>query len=426
MSNSESNETLTRMGPGAAMGRVFRQFWQPALLSEELPVADCPPVRVRLMGEDFVAFRDSSGKVGLLDAHCPHRLADLFFGRNEEGGLRCVYHGWKFSVAGEILDMPSEPQGSPMRCNPNLRAKAYPVREAGGIIWAYLGPQESMPALPDMEFMSLPPQNVHVSKCLMKCNYLQALEGSIDTAHLTFLHHSMAPMEKDVFAVGNLQEFGDADGTPRFFCEDTDFGMRISARRDGGNGNYYWRITQWLMPNYVLVPTAEGLVCRANLFIAIDDENCWWYRVRYHVGRPLGSDELAEYKTGNLDYARLIPGTYIPQGNRANDYLMDRDLQRRGSFTGIPSAQLQDLAVQESQGPIADRTKEHLGTSDTAIVKCRRRLLEVAKKFANDGTVPTAAKRGELYKHRAIAILLPMDITPEQAGSHPATVPDAR
>ena len=295
-------------------------------------------------------------------------------------------------VAGEILDMPSEPQGSPMRCNPNLRAKAYPVREAGGIIWAYLGPQESMPALPDMEFMSLPPQNVHVSKCLMKCNYLQALEGSIDTAHLTFLHHSMAPMEKDVFAVGNLQEFGDADGAPRFFCEDTDFGMRISARRDGGNGNYYWRITQWLMPNYVLVPTAEGLVCRANLFIAIDDENCWWYRVRYHVGRPLGSDELAEYKTGNLDYARLIPGTYIPQGNRANDYLMDRDLQRRGSFTGIPSAQLQDLAVQESQGPIADRTKEHLGTSDTAIVKCRRRLLEVAKKFANDGTVPTAAK----------------------------------
>ena len=115
MSNSESNETLTRMGPGAAMGRVFRQFWQPALLSEELPVADCPPVRVRLMGEDFVAFRDSSGKVGVLDAHCPHRLADLFFGLNEEGGLRCVYHGWKFSVAGEILDMPSEPQGSPMR-----------------------------------------------------------------------------------------------------------------------------------------------------------------------------------------------------------------------------------------------------------------------------------------------------------------------
>jgi len=425
MLNVENNEILTRTGPGSAMGGLFRQFWQPALLSEELPAPDCPPVRVRLMGENYVAFRDSSGKVGLLDAHCPHRLAELYFGRNEEGGLRCVYHGWKFSVTGELLDIPSEPAGSPMRCNPNIRAKAYPVHEAGGIVWAYLGPQDAVPPLPEMEFMGLPADHVYASKCLMKCNYQQALEGSIDTAHLTFLHRSIAPMEKDVFGVGNLQGFGDADGAPRFFCEDTDYGMRISARRDGEQDTYYWRITQWLMPTCVLVPTAENLVCRANLFIPIDDGNCWWYRVRYHVGRPLGSDELAEYKGGGLDYAKLIPGAYIPQGNRANDYLLDRDLQKNGSFTGIPSAQLQDLAVQESQGSIADRTKEHLGTSDTAIVKCRRRLIESARKFAQEGTVPTAAARGDLYMRRAVALLLPKEVTAEQAGTHPATVPSA-
>lgn len=425
MLSSENNEILTRVAPGSAMGGLFRRFWQPALLSEELPAPDCVPVRVRLMGENFVAFRDTSGKVGLLDAHCPHRLAELYFGRNEEGGLRCVYHGWKFSVTGELLDIPSEPAGSPMRCNPNIRAKAYPVREAGGIVWAYIGPQDAMPAFPELEFLGLPAENVYASKCLMKCNYQQALEGSIDTAHLTFLHRSMAPMEKDVFNVGELQEYGDSDGAPRFFCEDTDYGMRISARRDGGDDTYYWRITQWLLPNYVLVPTAEDLVCRANLFIPIDDENCWWYRVRYHVGRPLTGDELAEYTTGSLDYARLVPGTYIPEGNRANDYLLDRSLQKKDSFTGIPSAQLQDLAVQESQGAIADRTKEHLGTSDTAIVKCRRRLIESAKKFAAEGIVPVAAAQGELYRRRAVAVLLPKEVSAEQAGAHPATVASA-
>jgi nitrite reductase/ring-hydroxylating ferredoxin subunit len=423
MLTTENNEILTRVGPGSAMGGMFRHFWQPALLSEELPAPDCAPVRVRLMGENLVAFRDSAGKVGLLDGHCPHRLADLYFGRNEEGGLRCVYHGWKFGVNGELLDIPSEPANSRMRCNPNLRANAYPVHEACGIVWAYMGPKESIPPLPEMEFMGLPAEHVYASKRLMKCNYMQALEGSIDTAHLTFLHRSMSPMEKDVFNVGNLQEYGEADGAPTFFCEDTDYGMLIAARRNGNEDTYYWRITQWLMPVAVLVPTAQNLVCRANLFVPIDDENCWWYRVRYHGGRPLSADELMEYKGGSLDYAKPVPGTYIPEGNRANDYLIDRTLQKTSSFTGIPSAQLQDLAMQESQGTIVDRTKEHLGSSDAAIVKCRRRLIESARQFAKDGTIPVAASRGHLYKRRAVAILLPKEMTAHDAGTHPATLP---
>lgn len=408
MLNSANNEILTRVGPGTAMGGLFRQFWQPALLCEELPAPDCAPVRVRLMGENFVAFRDSSGKVGLLDAHCPHRLAELFFGRNEEGGLRCVYHGWKFSVTGELLDIPSEPAGSPMRCNPNIRAKAYPVHEAGGIVWAYLGPQECVPPLPQMEFMSLPAQNFYTSKCLMKCNYQQALEGSIDTAHLTFLHRSIAPMEKDVFNVGHLQKYGDADGAPRFFCEDTEYGMRISARRDGGEDTYYWRITQWLMPAAVLVPTAEGLVCRANLFIPIDDENCWWYRIRYHQDRPLTKSEISGYSDGAFDYAELIPGTFNPRGSRENDYLQDREKQSK-SFTGIPSAQLQDLAIQESQGKIHDRSLEKLVKSDFPLVQCRRTLLRLASELEQGAAFAMSSDAG-LFRGKAYATTRPRDL----------------
>lgn len=409
MLNAEMNHLLTHVGPETPMGDLMRRFWHPALLSEELPGPDCPPVRVTLLGEKMVAFRDSSGAVGLLDAHCPHRLAELYFGRNEEGGIRCAYHGWKFSVTGECLDLPSEPPGSRMRCNPNIRAKAYQTVEKGGVIWAYMGPEDTIQALPELEFLALPIEHVYVSKCLMKCNFQQALEGSIDTAHLTFLHRSLVPMEKDVFGVGKYQDFGDADGAPRFFCEDTEYGLQIAAQRNGDDENYYWRITHWLMPCSVLVPTADDLVCRANMFIPIDDENCWWYRVRYHTRRPLSDAEIGEYKFGDDDYAKLLPGTYIPEGSRANDYLLNRGQQRTVSFTGIQSAQLQDLAMQESQGRIADRTKEHLGTSDTAIVRCRRKLIETAKAL-REGTPPTAAAKSHLYWQRAVAALVQKDV----------------
>ena len=412
MLSAELNRILTRVGPEAPIGALFRRFWLPALLSEEIPGPDCPPVRVTLLGTGMVAFRDSQGAVGLLDARCPHRLTDLFFGRNEQGGLRCVYHGWKFDVQGACLEMPSEPPGSRMK--ENIRVNAYPVVEKGGIVWAYLGPRDRLPELPDLEFLSLQADHFYVSKCLMKCNFQQALEGSIDTAHLTFLHRSLEPMAKDVFAVGDLQQFGDADGAPRFFCKDTDYGLQIAAQRNAEEDSFYWRITQWFMPTYVLVPTVPGLVCRANLFIPIDDENCWWYRVRYHPDRPLSGEELAEYSSGGLDYARLIPGTYIPEGGKANDYLLNRNDQRGSSFTGIPSAQLQDIAVQEGQGAIVDRTQEHLGTTDAAISRCRRRLIDAAKAL-EEGTEPVAASNGSLYRLRAVAMELPREAEPEEA-----------
>lgn len=401
MLSLEMNRMLTRVENGASMGNLIGRFWIPALLSEEIAEPDAPPVRVGLLGHRLVAFRDSEGRVGLLDARCPHRSVDLFFGRNEQGGLRCVYHGWKFGVDGACVDMPSEPSSSPMKAK--VRARAYPVHESGGIVWAYLGPGEA-PAVPDIEFMSLPASHVYASKRLMRCNYMQALEGSLDTSHLTFLHQ-MNLMSKDVFGVGDFQRFSDADGAPRFFCADTPYGMSISARRDGDDDTYYWRVTQWLMPVGVLVPTAPGNVCRANFFVPIDDRNCWWYRIRYQPERPLEQEEIEEYDAGDLDYSRRVPGTYESMGNKENDYLIDRGKQRTESFTGIPSAQLQDIAVQESQGEIADRSIEHLGTSDTAIAQTRRRLINAAQAL-EEGRMPPEACAASQYRMRAIAITL--------------------
>lgn len=408
---ADQNVMLTCIGPDTPMGALFRRFWIPALLSEEVPSPDCPPVRVTLLGEKLVAFRDSRGKIGLLDAHCPHRRAELFFGRNEESGIRCIYHGWKFDVDGRCVDMPTEPPGS--RLHERMCTKAYPAAEQGGVIWAYMGPKDGGAAVPSLDFARVPPSHRYVSKCMMMCNYQQAVEGSIDTAHLSFLHKTLDPADAgpDVFGVGDLLKYSDRDGSPRFFVERTEYGLWIAARRNAEEDSYYWRISQWLMPFYVLVPTAPGLVCRANLFVPIDDEHCWWYRVRWHPERPLTPDEVAGFHSGGLDYAERIPGTYLPRGTCGNDYLLDRAAQRRSSFSGIPSAQLQDIAIQESQGVIVDRTQEHLGTSDAAIIECRRALLEAAKDL-QQGTVPHASGKPEAYRVSAVAVTLERDVNP--------------
>lgn len=416
MLSQELNGVLTRVSDGAPMGELMSRFWVPALLSEEIAAPDCPPVRVNLLGHRLIAFRDSNGEVGLLDSRCPHRSVDLFFGRNEEGGIRCVYHGWKFDRTGKCLDLPSEPIGSRMK--ENIRAKAYPVFERAGLIWAYLGPNDA-PPVPDLELLSLPAGHVFVSKRLMQCNYMQALEGSIDTAHLTFLH-SAKNMKRDVFGVGDYKKFSDKDGAPRFFCHDTPYGMSISARREGDEESYYWRVTRWLMPVGVLVPTAPGAVCRANFFVPIDDETCWWYRIRYHLDRPLTDEEIKEYDSGSSDYSERIPGTYLSVGNKSNNYLIDRNDQREESFTGIRSAQLQDIAVQESQGAIADRAIENLGTSDTAIVKCRRKLIDAALAL-HDGKEPLEALNARSYKVRAVAFTLDRSKTEKEAAAVGAT-----
>lgn len=405
----EENTILTRTDAGTPMGRLFRRFWMPALLSEELPEPDGAPVRVRLLGEDMVAFRDSAGRVGLLDAFCPHRRAELYFGRNEEGGLRCVYHGWKFDASGRCTEMPNEEKGAELA--QRIKIACYCTVERGGVVWAWMGPPQDCPEPPEFNFCTVPREHVHVSKCLMKCNYLQALEGSIDYSHISFLHKEVegAAAQADVFGIGAMIRFANEDGRPTLFADRTDYGLRIAARRNAGPEHYFWRIARWVAPCYVVVPTELGNVCRINLFVPIDDEKCWWYRIRWHQGRPLTTHEVDAYHNDAHDFAELVPGTYLPRGSRENDYLQDRKAQRRESFTGIPSAQLQDLAIQESQGRIHDRSREKLMQTDMPIVQCRRILLQLAGDSEQGAAAPAAAQprvqRGRAYAVRAARVV---------------------
>jgi phenylpropionate dioxygenase-like ring-hydroxylating dioxygenase large terminal subunit len=249
MLTREDNERVTRVGPGTPMGNLMRQYWVPALLSRELPSADSDPVRVLLLGEQLIAFRDTNGMVGLVQNNCPHRGASLFFGRNEESGLRCVYHGWKFNAAGECVDMPNEPAESDFKSR--VRAVAYPTQERGGIVWAYLGPRTTPPPLPDLEANMLPDGQGVVQAVLRDCNWLQALEGDIDTSHLAFLHHGSKTTSD--YREGTFAYYAVKDRAPRYQVVDTEYGAMYAAYRPAGEGQDYWRYAQFLFPFYVMI-----------------------------------------------------------------------------------------------------------------------------------------------------------------------------
>jgi nitrite reductase/ring-hydroxylating ferredoxin subunit len=351
----------------------MRRYWIPAFFSSELPHPDCPPIRVGLLGEQLVAFRDSEGRVGLVDEFCAHRGASLFFGRNEECGLRCVYHGWKYDVEGHCIDMPSEPPESNFKHK--IRLTAYPCRERGGLVWTYMGPPERMPGLPELEWAIVPEGHRYISKRIQDCNYLQAMEGGIDSSHVSFLHRG----DVRVFSARLTR-----DTAPRFEVHRTAYGLLIGARREWDAETYYWRITQWLMPWYTMIPRFEERPIGGHAWVPIDDEHCWAWSIHWHPDRPLTDAERDDFVGQRRDiHPELIPGTFRPVANKDNDYLIDRELQRSGrSFTGIKSIGIQDQAVQESQGPRFDRTKEHLGTSDTAIINARKRLLEAVEAVA--------------------------------------------
>lgn len=404
MLTKEENELLTRTGPGTPMGELLRRFWIPALLSEELPGPDCPPVRVTLMGEKLVAFRDSQGRVGLLERFCPHRRADLFFGRNEENGLRCVYHGWKFDVDGHCLDIPNARVGQAFK--DKCQARAYPTLEKGGMVWAYMGPRELMPELPHFEFLQVPASHYYVSKFLVDGNYFQALEGEADSGHVSFLHRIL---NTDSVAAGST---GGMPYVSRFplvdwEVEETDYGLMMAARRDLQDGRSQWRANLFLMPHTVPISTPRGVTMTCHIRVPIDDEHSWLYRPRWHPTRPLTVSERAEFERGGDDYPELIPGTYIPKENKSNDYLIDRTAQRRFSFTGIKSLPAQDMAVQADQaGVIADRTQENLVSADKAIIVLRQKLLKAVRDL-QEGKEPPEARRPESYNVRAMDIVIP-------------------
>jgi phenylpropionate dioxygenase-like ring-hydroxylating dioxygenase large terminal subunit len=372
----ELNERLTRVGPGTAMGEVFRRYWIPACLSEEIAEPDGAPVRVRLLGEDLVAFRDSAGSVGLVDAFCAHRRAPLFYGRNEECGLRCVYHGWKYDTLGNCIDMPSEPPFSKFRFR--VAIKAYPVYEAGGIVWTYMGPQQRTPEPPDYEWLRIPATHVRVSKTGEQCNFLQAIEGGIDTAHSSFAHNN---------DLGNSKLLRSRDTHPKLEVDEHGSGFTYASLRNVSDDTTYLRVYQFLMPfqqsrgnlidfegNPAQLPSIHG-----HIWVPIDDEHTyvynWMYAAheRYPISDEYWANHESEFGRGADDY---VEGSYWLKLNPANDFGIDREVQRTKTFTGIQGINTQDFAIQTGMTAIVDRSQEALGSTDLAIRTARKLLLE--------------------------------------------------
>jgi nitrite reductase/ring-hydroxylating ferredoxin subunit len=378
MLTREENELLTRTGPGALMGELMRRYWLPALPIDRLSEPDCAPVRVKLLGERLVAFRDSSGRIGLLDERCPHRTASLFFGRNEECGLRCVYHGWKFDIEGNCVDMPSEPAESNYK--DKIKQKAYPCLERGGLIWTYMGPPNTRPAFPDIEWTQVPASHRYVTRHLQECNWLQALEGGFDVSHLTFLHRGTAGERG--FHAGKAGVF---PMPTKYEVIPTDFGFISGSAHEVADGTA-WSANVMFMPFHKLISvTPNG----AHAWVPVDDDMVMNYSVEFWPDRPLTEAELDHSRDGRFIHPELIPGTDRKVQNRDNDYMIDRDMQKSGqSYTGIFGLGTQDCGIQESMGPIADRTLEHLGTSDLTVAKLRRYLLDTVRRFQAEGTVP--------------------------------------
>ncbi len=408
---AELNEFLTRTGPGTPMGQLFRRYWLPALLANELPEPDSPPVRVPLLGERLIAFRDSRNRLGLVDEFCAHRGASLWFGRNEERGLRCAYHGWKYEVTGQCVEVPSEPADSAF-CN-KIKLRSYPLLERGGVLWTYMGPPEHRPAPPEHEWAMVADAQRYVSKRWQECNYLQAMEGGIDSSHVSFLHrHTMTvdPLFKG--ARGN--EYNLRDSKPQFEVVESTGGLYIGARRDTGDGNHYWRITQWVMPSFTLIAPRGDHPIGGHCWVPIDDQNCWAYSTNHHATRPLTPEERMAVESGQGIHARLIPGTFRPVANKDNDYLMDRRAQREGrSFSGIEGFAMQDASVQESMGPVQDRTKECLVATDRGVIMARRRLIAAAKSLDQGIAPPATDPRAQ--RVRSVSIILPPGVAFQDA-----------
>tara|TARA_B100000809_G_scaffold178649_1_gene176279 strand:- start:1578 stop:2852 length:1275 start_codon:yes stop_codon:yes gene_type:complete len=403
MLTREENELMSRTDKGTPMGEFCRRFWTPVLLSEELPEPDCAPVQTKIYGEELVAFRTTSGKVGLLKEFCPHRHASLFYGRNEEEGLRCAYHGWKFDTEGQCVDMMSEPAESNFANK--VTTTAYPTQEGAGFIWAYMGPPELQPPMPELEYLHVPENQRQTNKVFYESNFVQVIEGEIDTVHASILHSRLDSLENSGSAATLAGRYSFRDRAARFHVEDTDGGILIGANRNAEEDSYYWRISRWLFPWVTMIPREPKGPCRSGLIVPVDDENCWFFLVRWDPYKPLEGPYNEAPRDG------MVPGTWLGMANKTNHYLIDREAQRTESFSGIPNSmgRAQDAAMTDSMGAIVDRTEEHLGTTDAAIIRMRRRLIQGARDL-QEGIEPYAASHPEVFKVRSGGALLPRNI----------------
>jgi phthalate 4,5-dioxygenase len=374
-----AGDILTQIGPGTAMGNLMRQYWVPALLSSELK-PDGAPVRLMLLGEKLLAFRDSSGHVGIIDHVCPHRCASLFFGRNEEDGIRCVYHGWKFDAKGRCVDAPNLPNDRAQR--EKIKMKAYSATERLGIVWVYMG-MRSLPPLPNAPALRLSESEASVWVCQRQCNYLQAMEGDIDTSHLGFLHRGLAEGEDPVLA----------NRAPQYIVADTDCGVIYGAYRDLPNDKRNWRFAQFCMPCFTQPPPTElGHDAVLRAFVPMDDEHTMFFSISTKEFVLSGEDNDAKKTLLGGAPGVTFAYEYLPntshwygrwrlRSNASNDYFIDREVQRRRSYTGIEGLEIQDIAITESMGPVVDHRLEHLAPSDIMIARTRRRLTRAAQEL---------------------------------------------
>ncbi|HEX4114003.1 MAG TPA: Rieske 2Fe-2S domain-containing protein, partial [Stellaceae bacterium] len=386
MTTTAESELLTRVGPGTPMGALMREYWIPAALSAELK-ADGDPMRLKLLGEELIAFRDSSGRVGVMDHRCPHRCASLFYGRNEENGIRCIYHGWKYDVDGNCLDQPNLPPHQVHK--DKIKAKAYRASERNGVIWVYMGARDKAPPLPMFEATLMPPDEVRIGVVQRECNYLQALEGDIDTSHFAFLHAGALDWKE--LMPGSTWYYSMKDRAPEYSIENTDWGTMYGAHRPAETGTTYWRVAHFLFPFWTIPPDGDfstHVVARA--WVPLDDTHCMFFIWSWLGATP--KERLL--KTGepipgvNFGQQGLLPNTtdwlgrFRLNANATNDYKIDRAAQRGGhNFSGLHNITLEDQCMTESMGPVVDHSLEHLAPSDAMIGVTRRRLLQAVRDF---------------------------------------------
>jgi phthalate 4,5-dioxygenase len=399
MSKHKDSVDLLLTGAGTPMGEMMRQYWIPAVMSSELE-CDGAPMRLALLGEKLIAFRDSSGRVGVMDQRCPHRCASLFLGRNEENGLRCVYHGWKYDTEGNCVDMPNAPPHQDFKHK--VKAKAYKVQERNGLIWVYMGARKEAPPLPAIEAALMPADDLQINFVQRECNWLQALEGDIDTSHFGFLH--TGSVQPDEVPEDSLMRWTVVNRAPEYHITDTEYGTMYCAYRPAEPGQTYWRFANFLFPFWTQTPQGPFNRVNTRAWVPMDDTHTMFVSLSWRGSptsmRPLKSGQMVPGSRLGFDY---LPNTTDWYGrwrlsqNPSNDWMIDRQAQKTESFTGIASIHGQDQAVTESMGPITDHEFENLGPSDIMIARTRRRLLRAARAFAKDGKVPPGVDEPGIY-----------------------------
>jgi phthalate 4,5-dioxygenase len=386
------NELITRTGAETPGGAFLRRFWYPVLTSDDLAAGGAPR-RVRLLGEDLVAFRGSDGNIGLLDEACPHRRASLALARNENCALRCLFHGWQMDVAGNVVGVPSEPDGA--RFASKVKARSYAVREVAGVVWAYIGGSEPS-QFPAYAFQSLPETQIRITRAHIRCNWVQVVEGFLDSSHISHLHASI-PADPAYYQMKM------ADGAPSFDVEITPYGLYAAAIRNIGDGKRYARVTEMVMPStgFIPAPRAPGPAYDAypegSIFVVpLDDVTSvqWWIRYTRH----------AEH-AGNL-----FGGGWVQRYESDALWGQDREKIEAGHASGLPSLAMEDIAMAESQGAICDRSQEYLGSSDSVITRYRRMLIEQIRSYADGRLPPSLAGDLPYESRRAHAVIHPESV----------------